>query len=609
MEPATDMRHPASRIRTLSDRVANQIAAGEVVERPASVIKELVENALDAQATSVTVTIRNGGKSLIEVVDNGCGMSPDDAQLAFERHATSKIMSADDLKEVKTLGFRGEALPSIASVSRLSLATAEPQASSGTHIDIHGGILKEVRDAPPLTGTAIAVRDLFYNTPVRRKFLRSEQVEAEHAVEGVIRQALARPDVAFFMIRDDREVIKAPAVTGHGSFATRIADLFGKKIIDELTPVDFTFGGMEMTGYVSRPGVTRGSRATQYLYLNGRHIRDRLVTFAVADGYRSLMPKGRHPALFIRLAVPPERIDVNVHPTKAEVRFVDGRSVTQLVRQGVYEAMSGARQKSDGVSAPSGVAFRPTDEAEPWRNPGDYKTPSGPPRWLMSPPPEAVGAGNAAWASPPPPEPAEASMGHFDFAIGDEFTPLGQVFGSFLLVAEGERLLLLDQHTTHERILYEKFAKKYREGAVPSQELLFPRELELTAPEAELLIRRLADMDRLGYGVESFGETTFAIRSVPALLADKDPADVIRDLLDRLRRIGDTGSFDELAEEAINIMACRGAVKANDPLSVEEIAGLITQLKRCDLPYTCPHGRPIALSLTRDDLLKGFLRV
>lgn len=613
MEPSTDDKRPTSRIRTLPDRIANQIAAGEVVERPASVIKELIENALDAGAGSIGVRIRNGGKSLIEVADDGFGMSADDAQLAFERHATSKITSADDLKSVKTLGFRGEALPSIGSVARLTLVTSEPDTPHGTEITIEGGVLKYVKEAPPLTGTSVTVRDLFYNTPVRRKFLRSEQVEAEHALETVYREALARPDVAFTFHREEREALRAPAAAGEKAFATRIADIFGKRILDELAPVSYEYGGMLLTGFVSRPGVTRSTRSTQYIYLNGRHIKDRLVGYAVGEGYRSMIPKGRHPALFLWLTIPTDRVDVNVHPTKSEVRFVDGRSVIQLVRTGVHDAMADARSRTgDDYAATShpaaGFGAPPSSRpvVDPWR-PGDRpETPSSLPRYLatpvatMSPPPPTGYA-------PPPPAP-EAGLYHFDQEISDAFVPLGQVFGSFLLIEDGDRLLLLDQHTTHERILYERLTTKYREGAVVGQNLLFPEELTVSRAEADFLRRHLIDLARLGYVIEEFGETTFTVRSVPALLAKGDHIGAVRDLLERAKSYGEVGSFEELAEEAINIMACRGAVKANDPVSRAETEGLVRQLRECRLPYTCPHGRPVALTIKRDELLRGFLR-
>ena len=611
---------PASIIRTLPDRVANQIAAGEVVERPASVIKELVENGLDAGATEITVSFRNGGKSLIIVTDNGKGMSKDDALLAFERHATSKIVEADDLKSVATLGFRGEALPSIASVCRLKLSTSIPGSSVGVAVEIEGGVIRNFKDAPPLTGASVEIKDLFYNTPVRRKFLRSEKVEAEHAAEAVYRQAVANPSVRFRLVKDGKQILDAMPANDGDSFLRRIKEIFGDNIATALVPVGFEHAGMRVTGFVSRPSVTRSSADMQYIYVNGRYIRDRQVNFAVYEGYRSLLPKGRKPALFLHITMPPDRVDVNVHPTKIEVRFVDGRSVVQLVRGAIYNALAATKESDSGEGfANTGFSAKPVEDNRLW----EQSTPTQPSPvatdpWKAPPP---VGTSNhssfhepTATQSTPPtaPEPTPTAEGapllHYDSGIPDEFAVVGQIFGAFILLEEGDRLLLIDQHTAHERVLYELFMNKYREGAPDMQELLFPVEVELTRREAEVMNRFLPQFEKLGFLIEHFGDQTYNLRSAPPILKNKDQAVLIRDTLDRLGRFGDTSATEELVEGAINIMACRAAVKANDKLNREEIDALIRQLRKCQLPYTCPHGRPIALAIERDDLLKGFLR-
>ncbi len=598
-------------IRTLSDRVANQIAAGEVVERPASVIKELVENSLDAECGSVTVSFRNGGKSLIEIVDDGGGMSRHDALLAFDRHATSKIESVDDLKSVSTLGFRGEALPSIASVSRFTLTTCRHGSSTGVEVVMEGGKLKEAKDAPPIHGTCATVRDLFFNTPARRKFLRSESVESAHAQEAVTRQALSRPDVAFKLVKDGKTVIDAPSDLTENAFQKRISALFGRASMDELAKIEFETAGMRVDGFISRPGVNRASREAQYVFINGRFVRDRIIHAAILDGYRSLMPKGRHPLVFLRLTIPPERVDVNVSPTKTEVRFVDGRSVRSLVSGGIFRALS---MVEGGGSKDSFAQAEVPLKADTWGKPATQTWHDRVNRSFAEP--------SASYAEPPAieqkpfaneeqennAETPQQTLSHFDSAISGNFMPVGQVFKSFLVLEDGERMLILDQHTAHERVLYERFTLKYREGNADAQELLFPVEIELSGRDAEFLKKSLDDFKKLGFYLDEFGIDTFILRAVPVLLAGEDHKSVILDILDGVARLESGFSFDVIAENAINIMACRGAVKAGDVLNREEIESLVTQLKKCVLPYTCPHGRPVTLSIDKDDLLKGFLR-
>lgn len=595
-------------IRTLSDRVANQIAAGEVVERPASVIKELVENSLDAGCGSVTVSFRNGGKSLIEIVDDGDGMSRHDALLAFDRHATSKIESVDDLKSVSTLGFRGEALPSIASVSRFRLTTCKPGSSTGVEVVMEGGKLKEAKDAPPIHGTCATVRDLFFNTPARRKFLRSESVESAHAQEAVTRQALSRPDVAFKLIKDGKTLIDAPSGAGDDAFKNRVSALFGRGSIDELAKIEHKSAGMLVDGFISRPGVNRASREAQYVFINGRFVRDRIIYSAILDGYRSLMPKGRHPLVFLRLTIPPERVDVNVSPTKTEVRFVDGRSVRSLVSGGIFRALNMVEGGGD-----SNNSFAQADvplKADTWEKPvtqtlsrsfaeplASYAEPAA----IEQTP---LGKGEPTDNADAP----QQTLSHFDSAISGNFMPVGQVFKSFLVLEDGDRMLILDQHTAHERVLYERFTLKYREGNADAQELLFPVEIELSGRDAGFLKKSLNDFKKLGFYLEEFGSDTFILRAVPLLLGEGDHKSVILDILDGVARLEGGFSFDVIAENAINIMACRGAVKAGDVLNKEEIESLVVQLKKCALPYTCPHGRPVTLTIDKDDLLKGFLR-
>ncbi|MGK7345932.1 MAG: DNA mismatch repair endonuclease MutL [Candidatus Nitrospinota bacterium M3_3B_026] len=611
MENTTCRASHESTVRVLSDGVANQIAAGEVVERPASIVKELLENSLDAGAGSLGVFLRNGGKSHIEVVDDGSGMGRDDALAAFERHATSKISGAEDLKAISTLGFRGEALPSIASVTRLSLTTCVADATSGVEVAVEGGRLLDVREAPPIPGTRVEARDLFFNTPARRKFLRSEAVEAGHIQEAVIRQALARPGAAFRLVRDGRPVMDAPAVSGEDALFDRIAALFGRGILSEITPVAHESSGMRLSGFISKPGLSRSRGRLQYIYVNGRYLRDRSIGRALVEGYRSLLPKGRSPVAFLFLEIPPERVDVNVHPAKTEARFADGWAVFRLVREGVFEALRGSRggagraepeppagegaEKAVSEDGPWGVTAGPLRRRPSFREPvaslerEEAESPAvgGFPEGAVREAPDLFRSGPSSFSG---------------------VRAVGQIFDSFILVEEGGRLLLLDQHTAHERILYESLTRKYREGRVDAQELLFPVEVELSPRDAAHIKGRLDDLERLGIVLEEFGEGFFTLRRVPSILAGADLGAVVMEIAGRAALFDDGAGLDRLAEEAINIMACRGAVKAGQRLDKREITALVERLEGLDLPYTCPHGRPVALAVDREEILRMFMR-
>ncbi len=602
-------RAVASVIRALPDRVANQIAAGEVVERPASIVKELVENSLDAGSAFVTVFIRNGGKSLIEVTDDGSGMCRDDALLAFERHATSKIKDENDLKAIHSFGFRGEALGSIASVSRLTLSTCLTGEEAGAEVVIEGGALKNVKDSAPIKGARISVSSLFFNIPARRKFLRSEKVEASHCQEAVIRQAMGRPDARFRLLRDGRQAFDTRAIPEKEGLMGRIKDLFGEDLAKELTPVDFSYGAMRLTGFISRPGTSRGARDTQYIYINGRYVKDRLINLAIADGYRSLIPKGRYPALFLYLSIPPERVDVNVSPTKMEVRFIDGRAVIELVRSGLYDSLKSSRDVKKDFYPPAGVSFRPHDRfvASGAPAPDQPQVSLAQPDATLEPETPVIGREDFGMLKNLPLGQG-AELFHFDFALPDNFVVVGQVFKTFIVVEGADRLLLIDQHTLDERVNYEKLVSALNDGRVDTQELLFPVQLELSRVNSEFMAQNLENLQQLGFVVEAFGESSFNLRAVPALLLNTDYKSAVIDILDTAVDDEIDTDFSIVAETAINIIACRGAVKAGQSLNKEEARSLLSKLARCALPYTCPHGRPIALTLEKDELLKGFRR-
>lgn len=610
---------PLNRIKILSDRVVNQIAAGEVVERPASVVKELVENSLDAGARVVFVSIRNGGKSYLEVADDGVGMSRDDAIASFERHATSKIRDAEDLMSVSTFGFRGEALAAISSVSRTLMSSCRPGAAAGTDVTVEGGRLMDVRDGPPIPGTRIQVRDLFFNAPARRKFLRGERTEAERVEETVVRQAIVRPDVSFTFVRDGKPVLELSASGGPGALMKRVRETLGEKVSSGLMPVSHSLSGMSVAGFISRPGHNLDGGGGQRVYLNGRPIRDRLVSVGVVEGYHSLLPRGARPAYVLFLTAPPGLVDVNVHPAKMEVRFREGRDVVGLVKAGVLEAL---------IRLKNGAPARGAGQA-----PGEIETAGAGPRdpWLAPPPPsprrafhEAVTAtlyGETETTGPetggldgaPALEPPSFRHGAdffetFDGRISPDVKIVGQLFRSFIVAEDGERTLILDQHTVHERILRERISSRLERGGVESQELLFPFEIEAPRGAVDRVERSLPILEKLGFTLAEFGSHTYAVRSAPAALAGKDPRQTALDII----RLADGplafATPGRLLEESVNIMACRGAVKAGQALDMREMESLLSQLGECVLPYTCPHGRPVAVVVPRDGLLRAFLR-
>ncbi len=606
---------PKSIIRPLPELVANQIAAGEVVERPASVIKELIENSIDAGATKIDVIFRNGGKSYMEVTDNGRGMSRDDAMMAFEPHTTSKIHTTEELKRIKTLGFRGEALSSIASISRATLTSSMDGADYGTRVLLVGGILKEVMEAPPIKGTSIIVKDLFFNTPVRRKFLRSEQIEATHLTEAVTREALARPSISFTLVRGGRTVYNSVGEDGDGAFLGRIVALIGNEIADELLKVDFEYAGMNITGFCGRPAVTRSGRFLQYVYINGRFVRDKIITRSIYEAYRSLLPKGRHPVVFLNIEILPERVDVNVHPHKTEVRFVDQRSIISLVEQSISLALLSAKSDMPERMTPIGARISPKPLFSGTIRPfSDKEGLNESVRFWQRPEettqsrPESQNEAVSEQADKEPGVDESAQVYHFDGIPPTGARIIGQVFTSFILMEEGDRLYMVDQHTAHERILFENFKNRYLSRDIDSQQILFPENLELTGTEADILSANLESFDRLGFSIEPFGENIFTISSAPSVLVRGESREIVMELLAKMRDGVSPASIEDKADECISIMACRGAVKAGDILLVDEMRSLIGQLETCSLPYTCPHGRPIVLAVMKDDLLKSFLR-
>ena len=593
------------RIRVLSDSLVNRIAAGEVVERPASVVKELVENSLDADARRIDVELAVGGRSLVRVTDDGCGMDPDDALLALERHATSKIGSTDDLQHIGTLGFRGEALPSIAAVSRFTILTAEDPAKGGVRVTVEGGRILAADAAVRARGTTVEVRDLFFNVPARRKFLRAPETELRHAQETLWGAALARPDVAFVLRHGNRTLIDAPAVADS---SLRLKDLWRRA--DRVIRFEATGAGGEVQGLLA-PGGGRG-RPTLTLLVNGRAVRDRLLVGAVLRVLRGGGSGFGGARVVVDLRLPPDTVDVNVHPAKAEVRFARAGAVFALVERALREGVASSQGR---------VAVSRLDEGEPIAGRvaeyggGGYgelvrgRLAGGPP--LFAHP--AYGSGPDVDLAEQPDGLETSIAGHHPAVRsgakpGPADTPFGRLIGqyrdSFLLLEDGHGLLIVDQHVAHERVLYDRILRRLDEGEAPSQRLLTPRLLELgeamtaAVPMVEELLRRV------GIEAEVFGPDTIKVSSVPPEFEPETVDRVVEEILDRATALDGVPerAAEELSEELAASLSCRGAIKVNHPLSRDEQQALLEDLVTTDNPYRCPHGRPIILRLSQEEM-------
>lgn len=572
------------RIHRLPDDLVNKIAAGEVVERPASVVKELVENAMDAGATRVNVTIDEGGKKLIRVIDDGSGMGRADAELAVERHATSKIERLSELQEIATHGFRGEALPSIASVSHTVLRTAEAGAPAGTEIDIRHGRREHARDAGHPRGTTVEVSDLFGAVPARRKFLRSAATEAGHVAEAMTLLALGRPDVGFFLESAGRRLVEAPTAAG---LRERVFQLFGPGWLDEVVPVDGGHDWVRVHGYISRPDGPATTRARLRLFVNGRAIRDRSLSKAVSEGFRAAGASGRLAEAVLFVEAPLHLVDVNVHPSKSEVRFADVGVVFRAVENAVREALSaGARQ-----SAPRAVIDGVREAAEGYLAFGATEPRDG----LVSP--------ARSWPAANAPE-----------YQGEQAEPhvvvLGQHRATYIVATDGDEVLLYDQHTSHERVRFEAILATLEGGHAPSQRLLAPVVAQVPPTLLPLIEEHAAVLDRLGYEVAPFGGGSVRLSAVPELVARKDPLRHLLDLLEDFhdRQRGEwlvTGSQQRLTAT----LACHSAARAGETLSVPAMRAIVEALGRTTHPTLCPHGRPTMVRVPKDEVSRWFERV
>jgi DNA mismatch repair protein MutL len=613
-----------NKIRILPEVLANKIAAGEVVERPSSVVKELVENALDAQATRILIDIENGGRSLIRVSDNGTGMGRDDALLALERFATSKIRNDEDLFGIRTLGFRGEALPSIAAVSKMTLVTRIPASDTGAEVQVHGGKIIHVADAGAPPGTMISVARLFYNTPARRKFLKAVTTEMGHIADVTAAMALGRPQVHFTLHHNGRAV-KQWARTDDG--ALRAADVLGQTAGGDLIPLSGQAGDLKISGYLGPARMARATSRSIYLFVNGRRVRDRVLQHALFDAYSGRLVKGRFPLAVLFLELPYDQVDVNVHPTKHEIRFADQRRVHDDVRDRVAAALADAERQRWVVGrsdlpeperdnfpshsvAQEPVPYLIPSEVRPTMNasPGEV---SGPIRAdAFEPPPAHTGrvssdGGPGRYAATPlPPAPDQqplwAPRGFSDLSI------IGQFQGTYIICQGPRGLVIIDQHAAHERIVYE--ALKARTGRIDSQRLLLPETVELGFEEARILEALIPRLDALGLELEPFGGTTFVVKSIPVLLDDRRIIPIVMELVEKAAEIGLESDPETVLDACRMVMACHNAVRANQSLHTDQITRMLEQLDRCHDPDHCPHGRPTWIRWSVQDLEKAFLR-
>ncbi len=609
-----------NRIRLLPEHVANQIAAGEVIERPASVLKELLENSLDAGATQVDVQIGAGGRSLVAVTDNGCGMGRDDALLCLERHATSKLRDSDDLDRIASYGFRGEAIPSIASVSRFRLRTREPEALAGTELVIDGGKLREVREVGLAPGTQIEVRSLFYNMPARRKFLRTEATESAHIRHVMLLAGLARPDVGFTLTMDDQPTQRW--IPGE-DLRQRLVSIFGADWANLTLPLDAASGELRLHGFIGKPGISRAARGEEIFFINQRPVENRTLHFGLLEGYHNSLMKGRYPVAVLFLEMDPSGVDVNIHPAKREVRFHDDFTIRHFVVKAVQEALQAfsgtpaASVKFDGpanhgtygtygtyeTEKPS--PSHPSHESHPSHK---SHSPEAPPLNLeVEPEPLALQPTlplPEAEPRPSAPRPEPIITNRLGLRV------LGCVAQLYLVAESPEGLVLIDQHAAHERVLFELMLRRMALQDPASQQLLFPVTLEFLPREADFLLAQIETLQQAGVGITRFGPSAFLVDALPAMVKPRDVGEFIRTVVTDLQQEGgETRKGRRLSEEVVAKTVCRHAVKANDALKPAEWDQLVHDLLACDLPYTCPHGRPTMIQLTLAELDKKFGRV
>jgi DNA mismatch repair protein MutL len=599
------------KIKILPETLSNKIAAGEVVERPASVVKELLENSMDAQSTRIIIEVEKGGQSLIQVSDNGVGMNHADALLAIERYATSKISTDDDLFAIRTLGFRGEALPSIASVSRFSLITRDKSSDAGTEVIVEGGKIKDVSEVGAPVGTLISVKQLFFNTPARKKFLKTVGTEMGHIADTVARTALGRPEVQFRLSHNHKTVKSWPPAPEH---LDRVADVLGTDSRPELHAIAFDRDGFSISGWICSPKVTRRTSRGIYIFVNGRFVRDRTIQHGIFEGFAQRLVKGQFPVVVVFISIPFDQVDVNVHPTKNEVRFVNPQQVHEAVKgaiaQTLYEVdrvnwlptdgqQSQEAQKTPQIAEPSS-SYRPVggrsygDEFGIWNlefgmNNGEKGAVASSQR------PEA----ESRWRQ----EPMFESKGFSSLRV------VGQLHNTYIVCESDAGLVLIDHHAAHERILFEKLKRRAAGKPSAAQKLLVPETLELNFSEAGILGQMTADLKILGLEIEPFGKNTFVIKAVPVMLSGRDVKPLIYEIVEKAAAEGHAPGVTDYLDECRRVMACHGAMRARQALDDRQVRKLLEQLDECENPSHCPHGRPTWVRWDLDTLEKSFKRI
>src|SRR5574341_1290540 len=578
-----------NRIHLLPEELVNQIAAGEVVERPASVVKELVENSIDAGATRIEIEVKEGGRKLIRVLDNGGGMNRDDVQLAFSRHATSKIARLEDLHQISSLGFRGEALPSIASVAKVELLSKTTSDSTGTLIGIEAGEVKQVKDHPVNPGTIISVSDLFYSTPARRKFLKSQMTETRHILDLVTNFALAFPQIAFRLTIDGREVLKL----GSADLKQRIAELFGGNVIKKLVELRET-GIVGILGFVGKPELSKSSRSDIRFFVNQRSINNRTLLHALTSAYGDMLTKGRFPLAIIFLQVPPHLVDVNVHPQKLEVRFQDERGAHDLVYRAVKKVLDREFVATVQKSVDSIPAYSISQTSSSLKEPSlEYQTGLAPQETVLA----------KLFSTPVTEETFPPQLKKDGLPLESNFY---QLFNTYILTQSGDELLIVDQHAAHERVLYEGIMQSiFSQTQANSQKLLFPETIELTSQELAEFRNNSEVLEKLGFEIQALGGKTVMLSAIPAL-ARNQTTNFLKEVLDESIHQSEAGK--ERSKTIASALACRSAVKAGDTLSVTEMQSLLKSLLALETPQVCPHGRPTLIRITLSELERRFGR-
>ncbi|MBC8440450.1 MAG: DNA mismatch repair endonuclease MutL [Deltaproteobacteria bacterium] len=592
-------------IRILPEILSNQIAAGEVVQRPSSIVKELVENSIDASATSISVEIEKGGKSLIRISDNGCGLSRDDALLSIERYATSKIFTKQDLFSISTMGFRGEALPSIASVSKFTLVTRTIESDIGTKIDIVGGKIRDVSDAGAPVGTMVEVKNLFFNTPARKKFLKSDNTETSHIADMISGMALGNSHIQFRLFLN-KNLTKNFSLSD--DLFQRSINVLGKDVSKNLYKIKFSDDFMELNGFAVDPKVCRSSSSKIFLFVNNRLIYDRGLVSAIFQGYKGRLMKGKFPLAVLFVQIPFDQVDVNVHPTKREIKFFNPQQVYQTVAQEIGKTLLNTQENFSGPLKSRAVENRSQDlyQGSTKESVKDFfhKVEQSVFEWGIGSSSNQAqkekGIEQKAGSTPP---------SVCSFLEPNTLKILGQAMGTYILAESEAGLMMIDQHAAHERIVYESLKKRYLSLEVISQTLMVPEILELNFKESDILVDISRDLTGLGIIMEPFGKNTFVIKSIPSIIDEKEVKPIIIEIIEKILKDKNDYSKENWLDECLILMSCHSAVRANKPMNIKEMEKLLEDLEKCDNPMHCPHGRPTRVTMKRSEMEKLFKRV